>query len=145
MNLERLILIAFFGESLINVIVVGLVYAIPVGDSDGGYYLQYAFFALVAALVVGYITRWYLRGPIHDPSKFRAALRFGLGGFLISLVWSFVSGFFGLLYGGGTFGDALATIPTFVPYVLSWPTLVLAGYWIIPAMMVGWFLERKPA
>ena len=128
---------------MINVIVSGIVYAIPAGTSDNGYYMQYAFFAFVAALVVGYLTHWYLKGAAHSFPRYQAALYFGVGGFIISLLWSFISGFFGLMYEGGTFGDAVATIPTFVPYVLNWSTLVLASYWIPPALIVGWFGERK--
>jgi hypothetical protein len=34
-------------------------------------------------------------------------------------------------------------IPNFGPFLMSWSTLILLGYWVIPSAIVGWWLQRK--
>lgn len=139
MNIERSILISFFGNYLTNNVVAGLVALVPAAATAGMLTPQYITYVVLAAIVVAVLTWW-----VGARSLKQGAI-FGAIGFVVALATAFVTGVTGVLAQTGSLSQMAAIIPNFGPFVASWSTLVLFGYWIIPAVLVGWFLGRKAA
>lgn len=144
MNLERSILVAFLGNYIINNVVAALVALIPPSESTGVITPQYIAYVILAAIFAGLFTWWFLR-PIARSSAMRAGIIFGVAAFVVSIVTAFVTGITGVLAQTGSLSQMVQIIPNFGPFLMSWSTLVLLGYWVIPAALVGWMLARKAA
>lgn len=144
MNLERSILVAFFGNYIINNVVAGIVALIPASSSDSVITPQYIAYVILAALFAAVFAWWALRGTPRSAAM-RAGIIFGVVAFLVSIVTAFVTGVTGVLAQTGSLSQMFSIIPNFGPFLASWSTLVLLGYWLIPAALVGWWLQRPVA
>jgi hypothetical protein len=140
MNLERAILIAFLGNYLINNVVAALVALIPPSTSGATITPQYIAYVILAAIFAAALTWWYLKGTTGD--GIRNGVIFGVLAFVISLLTAFVTGIAGVLAQTGSFSQMITIIPNFGPFLMSWSTLVLLGYWVIPAALIGWWMGR---
>ena len=136
MKTERAILIVFLGNYLINTVVAALVSIIPANGATGMLTPQYITFVVVTAIVVALLTKWYgardLMGGVY----------FGLTGFVVAIVTAFVTGVSGVLAQTGSFSSVIGVLPNFWPFLWNWSTLVLLGYWVIPAALIGWWMAR---
>jgi hypothetical protein len=91
MRIERLILIAFLGNYLINNIVAAIVALLPL---SGNTTVQYVIYFVLAALSAAAFTWWYMRDlPKGDALKQGAI--FGAGAFVVAVITAFVSGISG--------------------------------------------------
>lgn len=143
MTFERLILITFFGNYLINEVAAGLSVLAHVGD-DGSGWRPYAVFVILAAVLVGLITWWVLRpSPRWDP--LRIAFTLGVIGILVSVLTTLVSSIFGTLFDTASLSSVGGVLQSFPAFLWDISTLILIGYWILPALVVGWFLSNKTA
>jgi hypothetical protein len=137
MRIERLILIAFLGNYLINNIVAAIVALLPLHGNTTAQYVIY--FILAAAAAAGF-TWWYLKDmPKADALK--AGAIFGAGAFVVAVVTAFVSGISGVLAQTGSFSQLISVLPNFGPFIWNWSTLALLGYWVIPAAALGWYFQ----
>lgn len=139
---EKLLLVAFLGNYVINTIVAALVALIPPSQDGGIFTPQYIAFVVLAAIVAGLCTKWFLKG-LMGPGVLKRATIFGVGAFVIAIATTFLSGTANVLMQTGSFSQVVAVIPNFGPFLWNWTTLVLLGYWIIPAALVGWLYSRK--
>jgi len=142
MNIERSILVSFLGNYLTNTVVAALVALIPASATPGILTPQYISYVVLAVIVVGILTWWYMKAA---PRSLKAGIIFGVIGFVVAIVTAFVSGIAGVLTQTGSFSQMLTVIPNFWPFLASWSTLVLLLYWVIPAALVGWWLGRGRA
>ena len=67
---------------------------------------------------------------------------FGAIGFAVAIVTAFVSGVSGVILQTGSLSQAMTVIPNFWPFLANWSTLVLLGYWVIPAAALSWWRSR---
>lgn len=138
MKIERAILVAFFGNYLVNTVVTGLASLIP--SSGGGFFTaQYITFVIVAAISVFLFTRWY------GASSTQSGVVFGVIGAVVAILTALVSGLAGVMAQTGSLTAAFSVLPNFWPFLANWSTLVLIGYWIIPAGLYGMFFASKRA
>lgn len=137
MKLERAILIAFLGNYLVNNVVAAAVALIPASQSGGVFTPQYITFVVLAAILVGVLAWW-----AGKPNLEKGAI-FGAIGFVVAIVTAFVSGVSGVILQTGSLSQAVSVIPNFWPFLANWSTLVLLGYWVIPAAAVGWYRGRS--
>ena len=144
MNLERSILVAFIGNYLINNVVAAIVALIAATTSASVFTLQYFAYLILAALFAAVFAWWTI---MHvSPSRvLRAGITFGAIAFVVSIVTAFVTGVTGVLAQTGSISQMFSIIPNFGPFLLSWSTLVLLGYWVIPSAICCWWLQRKGA
>ena len=143
MKWERVLLVAFFGNYLINNVVAGLVSLVPASSGGGLFTPQYIIYVILAAIVAGLITMWYYRrAPM---ASWLTGLVFGVSGFVISILTTFVSGVAGVLAQSGSLSQLWSVLPNFGPFLWNWSTLVLLGFWVIPAVLVGWWIGKKMA
>ena len=56
-----------------------------------------------------------------------------------------VTGVAGVLAQTGSLSAVVGVLPNFWPFLANWSTAVLAGYWIIPAALIGWYMQPKGA
>jgi hypothetical protein len=136
MKIERAILIVFLGNYLINTVVAAVVSLIPAGTATGMLTPQYITFVIVTAIVVAILTKWY---GAHGLTN---GVYFGLIGFVTAIVTAFVTGVSGVLAQTGSFSSVAGVLPNFWPFLWNWSTLVLLGYWVIPAALIGWWMAR---
>lgn len=139
MRIERLILIAFLGNYLINNIVAAVVALLPLG---GNTMAQYIIYFVLAALAAGVFTWWYFMDVPKGDALKNAAI-FGAGAFLVAVITAFVSGISGVLAQTGSFSQLISVLPNFGPFIWNWSTLALLGYWVIPAVAFGWWMQMK--
>jgi hypothetical protein len=144
MNLERSILVAFFGNYIINNVVAALVALIPPSTSTGVFTPQYIVYVILAAIFAAVFAWWALKS-VAPSGAMKAGIVFGVVAFVVSIVTAFVTGVTGVLAQTGSFSQMLGIIPNFGPFLLSWSTLVLLGYWVIPSALIGWMQQRKAA
>src|SRR3989344_743015 len=142
MKVERMILIAFLGNYLVNNVVAGLASLVPANPAATEPMLtaQYFTFAILAAITVGIIAWWYFNGARVDLMQ---GLIFGVVGFVVTVVTAFITGVSGVLLQTGSLSQVAAVLPNFGPYLVNKTTLVLLVIWILPALLVGWFLQKK--
>ncbi|OHB20505.1 MAG: hypothetical protein A2854_04860 [Parcubacteria group bacterium RIFCSPHIGHO2_01_FULL_56_18] len=140
MKWERIVLLVFFGNYLINEVAAGLSALVPLSE-DGSGWGPYIVFTVIAAIVVGLLSWWFLKSSLRS-SGLRAGLVFGVAGALVSIATTFVSGIFGTLFDTGSLAAVWEVLPNFLPFLWDVSTLVLIGYWVVPAALVGWFIER---
>jgi len=141
MNWERSILISFLGNYLTNNVVAALVALIPASTSGAVVTPQYITYVVLAAIVVALLTWWYLMA-VPRSRALMAGLIFGVVGFVVAVLTAFVTGVSGVLTQTGSLSQMVSVIPNFWPFLASWSTLVLLGYWVIPATLVGWLMGR---
>jgi hypothetical protein len=137
MNVQRAILIGFLGNYLINTVAAGLVALVPKGTSTGLLSAQYITFVIIAAVVVGALTWWY------GTRDMKGAAIFGATGFAVTIATAFITGVAGVLAQTGSLSAVVSVLPNFWPFLANWSTLVLLGYWVVPAVLVGWYLAPK--
>jgi hypothetical protein len=142
MNIERSILIAFLGNFLINTVATALVSLIPASASGGMLTPQYVSFVVLSAVVVAILAWWYTRKAARG---WKVGLMFGGIGFLVAIVTAFISGISGVLTQTGSLAQVWGVLPNFWPFLWNVSTLILLGYWVIPAVLVGWLTGRKAA
>jgi len=136
MNTERAILIGFLGNYLVNTVVAALVSLIPANGATGLLTPQYITFVILSAILIAVLAWWYgARG-------WKAGLIFGLIGFALAIVTAFVTGVSGVLAQTGSLSSVAGVLPNFWPFLWNWSTLVLLGYWVIPAVLFGWWKAR---
>lgn len=141
MKTERLILIPFLGNYLINNVVAALAALFPASQTGGLLTLQYIVF-VVFALVASVIFAWWYLRYVHM-ELLKAGVIFGVVGFLVSVATTFISGLAGVVLQTGSLAQAASVLPRFGPFLWNWSTLVVLGYWVIPAVLVGWYLHIK--
>lgn len=139
MNYQKAVLITFFGNYITNTVVAAIIALVPASATPGMLTPQYISFVVVSALVVAGLAMWY---GVRD---LKAGAIFGALGFVIALLVAFISGVAGVLTQTGSLAQMAAVIPNFGPFILSWSTVVLAAYWIIPSALVGWWNGRPSA
>lgn len=139
MNIQRAILISFLGNYLINTVVAAVVALIPASAKPGVFTPQYITYVILAAIAVAIFTWWFGARAV------KSGVVFGVIGFVVALVVAFISGVAGVLTQTGSLAQMLSVIPNFGPFLLSWSTVVLLGYWVIPAALVGWWRGRSAA
>jgi len=137
MKFERVILLVFFGNYLINNVVAAIVALLPASPGGGVFTVQYISFVILAALLVAGLAWWMKKSGWKDGAIF------GGIGFLVAIATAFVSGISGVILQSGSFSQAMGVIPNFWPFLWNWSTLVLIGYWVIPAAAVGWYLQSR--
>jgi hypothetical protein len=142
MKLQRASLIAFLGNYLINNVVAAIAAFIPAGT--GTITTQYVVFIVLSAILAGLMAWWYLK-RVSPSIDLKAAAIFGVLGFVIAIATAFVTGVSGVLIQTASFSTLWSVLPNFGPFIWSWSTLVLLGYWLIPALFVGWLMSRKSA
>ncbi|MEY4746980.1 MAG: hypothetical protein RLZZ416_29 [Candidatus Parcubacteria bacterium] len=137
MNYERAILVGFLGNYLVNTVVAAIVALIPSGGATGTLTPQYISFVVLAVIVVAGLTWW------NGSKGWKNGAIFGAVGFLVAIATAFVTGVAGVLAQTGSFSSVAAVLPNFWPFLWNVSTLVLLGYWIIPAAAIGWWGESK--
>ncbi len=137
MRIERLILIAFLGNYLINNIVAAIVALLPL---SGNTTAQYVIYFILAALAAAGFTWWYLKDMSKGDALTQGAI-FGAGAFVVAVVTAFVSGISGVLAQTGSFSQLISVLPNFGPFIWNWSTLALLGYWVLPATALGWWMQ----
>lgn len=137
MNIERAILVAFFGNYLVNNVAAAIAAFVPAGT--GTITAQYVVFVILAAIVTGLMCWWYAKGARID---LKDGAIFGAIGFVTAIVTAFVTGIAGVLIQTASFSTLMSVLPNFWPFLASVSTLVLLCYWVIPAALVGWWLAR---
>ncbi len=137
MHIERSVLVSFLGNYLTNNVIAAIVALIPAAATAAVITPQYITYIVLAAILVAVLTWWVgARGLTNGAI-------FGAIGFAVALVTAFITGVSGVLTQTGSLAQAGTVIPEFWPFLRSWSTLVLLGYWLIPAIAVGWFMGRK--
>lgn len=139
MRIERSILVAFIGNYLINNIVGAVVALLPLGTPGGT--TQYVVYIVLAALMAGVFTWWALKGM----GGLKAGAIFGGIAFLVAVCTALVSGIAGVLTQTGSLSQLVTVLPNFGPFLFNWSTLALLGYWVIPAVVVGFLMGRSKA
>ena len=142
MKTERLILIPFFGNYIINNVVAAIAALFPASTTGSVLTLQYIVFVVIALLVSAWFAWWYFRGTSNS-MMVKAGAIFGVAGFLVSVATTFVSGFAGVILQTGSIAQAFTVLPKFGPFLWNWSTLVVLGYWLIPAIIVAYWLQSK--
>lgn len=133
---ERLLLIPFLGNYVINNIVAGSVSLIPASTDGGLLTPQYIAYVIFAAIVVALLTSWYLN-PLPRMNAMKWGIVFGVSGYIISLLTTLVSGIASVLAQSGSFEQVASVLPNFGPFLWNSSSLFLLGFWVIPAMLVG--------
>jgi hypothetical protein len=143
MKWERLFLIAFLGNYIINNVVAGIVSLVPASTGSSLLTPQYIAYIILAAIVVALLTMWYFRrAPM---ASWMTGLIFGISGFVISILTTFVSGIAGVLAQSGSLSQVISVLPNFGPFLWNMSTLYLFLFWVIPATFVGWWIQMKMA
>jgi hypothetical protein len=137
MNLERSFFITFFANYLINTVAASLVALIPASTKGGIFTPQYITFVILAVIIVAFFAWWTRVNAIKNGAIF------GIMGFVVAIATVFVTGVAGVLAQTGSFSNVIGILPNFWPFIASWSTLVLLGYWVIPPVVLGWMKSRK--
>jgi hypothetical protein len=141
MKIERAILIAFLGNYLINNVVAAIAAFVPAGSGSTWTSPQYYVFIVLAVILVAILTWWFLK-MVSPSMAMMAGLWFGIIGFVTSIAVAFITGVSGVLVQTASFPTLWSVLPNFWPFLWSWSTLVLLGYWVIPALLLGWWMGR---
>ncbi len=139
---ERLLLIPFLGNYVVNNVAAALVALVPASPGNTSVFTpQYLTFMLLAAITAGLFAWWYL-ARIERSEALKWGIIFGVAGFVISILTTLISGISGVLAQTGSFAQVAQVLPNFWPFLWSRNTLILLGFWVIPALLVGWYLGR---
>jgi len=144
MKWERLLLVAFFGNFVINSIVTAIVSLLPNSGNSGMASPQYITYVILSAITVGILAWWYYK-PMRSAASEVSGAIFGLGGFVIAVLTVLISSSSGVLQQTGSFSQLVSVLPNFGPYLWQWTTLVVLLYWVIPSVIVGWLTKRQGA
>lgn len=139
MKLERSVLISFLGNYLNNNVIAAIVALLPASAATGIFTVQYISYVVLAAIMVALLTWWM------GIRSLKAGAIFGVVGFVVAILTAFISGIAGVLTQTGSLSQMVAILPNFVPFIANMSTLVLLGYWVIPAALVGWYRGRSVA
>jgi hypothetical protein len=139
MRIERIILIAFIGNYLINNIVAA---AVAMMGLAGNTTAQYAVYFVLASIATTALTWWFLRGGSKSSALMEGAV-FGVSAFLIAVATALLSGMSGVLTQTGSFSQLIAVLPNFGPFLMNWSTLALLGYWVLPAAALGFWVQMS--
>lgn len=143
MKVERMILVAFFGNYLVNNVAAGLASLVPAtSGSTSMFTSQYITFVAIAAVMLGVVAWWYLMKASHAGALMQG-LVFGIVGFVVAIATAFVTGVASVLLQTGSFSQVISVLPNFGPYLINKTTIVLLGLWIVPALVVGWLMQSK--
>ena len=137
MKLDKAILIAFLGNYLVNTVIAALVALVPASAATGMLTPQYISFVVLSVLLTGLLAWWY------GARSLKGGITFGVIGFVVAIATAFITGVAGVLAQTGSLSAVAGVLPNFVPFIANVSTLVLAGYWIVPAALVGWYLQPK--
>ena len=138
---ERVLLVAFFGNYIINNVVAGIASLIPTTPAGGFLTAQYITYVVISAITIALIAWWYYC-KASNASAISGAV-FGVSGFVISVITTLVSGMAGVLAQSGSLSQLMSVLPNFGPFLAHWSTLILLGLWVIPSALVGWYLHMK--
>ncbi len=138
-TVERAIVISFLGNYLINTVLAAVVALVPASATGGIFTAQYITFVIGSAFLVGALTWWY------GARDLKSGAIFGAIGFAMAIATAFVTGVSGVLAQTGSLSAVVGVLPNFWPFLANWSTLILAGYWIIPAALMGWYMQPKAA
>lgn len=130
-------MVAFFGNYLVNNVVAAIVALIPASQGGGVFTPQYISFVILAAALVAGLAWWLKK------STWQHGAIFGAIGFLVAIITAFVSGISGVILQTGSLSQAMSVIPNFWPFLANWSTLVLLGYWVIPAAALGYYNHMR--
>ncbi len=97
---------------------------------------------MLSAAVVAGLTKWYMADA---PRTIKSGVIFGVVGFVIAVVTAFVTGVAGVLAQTGSFSAVAGVLPNFWPFIANWSTLLLIGYWVVPAALIGMLMQPKAA
>ena len=143
MKVERLILIAFFGNYLVNNVVAALASLVPATPGSTSMFTpQYITFVVLAAIVFGIMAWWYVMRMSRAGALMQGVI-FGVAGFVIAIATAFITGVAGVILQTGSLAQVAVVLPNFGPYIMNRTTLVLFGLWVIPALLVGWFMQSR--
>ena len=143
MKFERMFLVAFFGNYLVNNVAAALASLVPsTPGSTSVLTAQYITFMILTALVLALMTWWYLM-RMPRPGALVKGLIFGIAGFVIAVLTALVTGIASVLLQTGSFSQVMSVLPNFGPYLISTTTLILLGLWVVPAVIVGWFMQSR--
>ena len=143
MKIERMILIAFLGNYIVNNVVAALASLVPTTPGSTSILTaQYITFMIIGALVLGLITFWYLMRMSRAGALMQGAI-FGIVGFVVSIATALLTGVAGVLLQTGSLSQVMSVLPNFGPYLMNKTTVVLLGLWIVPALVVGWFMQSR--
>ena len=137
MRIERIILISFIGNYLINNIVAA---AVALMQLSANVAAQYTAYFILAAIATSLFTWWFLKGGEKSKSL-KEGIVFGISAFVVAVITAFVSGISGVLTQTGSFSQLISVLPNFGPFLWNWSTLALLGYWIVPATAIGWWMQ----
>ena len=138
MKIERAILITFLGNYLINNIVGALMALFHVGSDQT---VQYSVYFVLAVPFTALYTWWYLQSvPVN---KLTNSAIFGAIGFVVAILTAMLAGISGVIAQTGSFAQLATVLPNFGGLLLNWSTLVILGYWVVPAVVVGYILNGK--
>jgi hypothetical protein len=156
MKIERLILIPFFGNYIINNVVAALAAMVPESQTQTqtqissvidviGIILhnqQYDTYIVLSAIAAAIFAWWFFRNMPHL-MLIKWGVIFGIVAFVVSAATAFVSGIAGTILQTGSFAQAMAVVPRFGSFLWNWLTLIVLGYWLIPAILVAWFMGKR--
>lgn len=144
MKVERMILIAFLGNYLVNNVVAGLASLVHATQGAANPYLtgQYITYAVIAVIVLGIMAWWYLM-RMSRPGALVQGLIFGVVGFVVAVLTALLTGVCSVLLQTGSFAQVAAILPNFGPYLMSPTTLILLGLWVVPAGAIGWLMQSR--
>ena len=137
MKTDRAILIAFLGNYLVNTVLAAVVALVPASADGGIFTAQYITFIVLSAILVAVLAWWY------GARDLKGGAIFGAVGFLVAIATAFVTGVAGVLAQTGSLSAVAGVLPNFCPFLWTWPTLALLGYWVIPAAAMGWYSQPK--
>jgi hypothetical protein len=141
MKWERVLLVAFFGNYVINNIVAGIASLVPAAPGGGFLTAQYITYVAISAITIGLMAWWYYCNS--SKANMISGAVFGISGFVISVITTLVSGMAGVLAQSGSLSQLMSVLPNFGPFLAHWSTLILLGLWVIPSALVGWYLQMK--
>jgi len=145
-----MILIAFFGNYLVNNVVAALASLVPATQGATSIWTaQYITFIVLGIIMLGIMAWWYLM-RMSRAGALMSGFVFGVAGFVVAIATAFTTGVAGVLLQTGSFSQVIAVLPNFWPYLWNssrpiWDqtTLILLLVWVIPALVVGWLMQSR--
>lgn len=138
-----MILVSFFGNYLVNNVAAGLASLVPATQGSTSLLTpQYITFSLLALITLAIMAWWYLM-RMPRAGALLQGLIFGIVGFVVSILTALLTGIASVLLQTGSFSQVMSVLPNFGPYLMNPTTLVLLGLWVVPAVVVGWFMGSR--
>lgn len=144
MKLERAFLVAFFGNYVLSTIVPLLVYFVPGALTATASPLNpyYILFIALSAVTVAILAWWYLKA-VPSEKAMKAGVVFGGIGFLIVVGLSVVSNISTAWIQTGSMAEVVRALAGFLAIFTASQTLILLAEWLLPSILIGWWLGRK--